>query len=567
MQSLLPQKQPLSVHSRRAGEGGYDWEICTGPTKLVCNGHIEREEWKKYCNERTLKGNCALWSDLSYAIKSKHIWKQNQKHYRFNLASDGTHDWSIDYDGQFIMANSTPWLVHMDEVVQNRIKNQKRTLLSLGKSYFIRDRLRNQKDLLLNAQGIMYQLSSTILEMFSLVNSDYFVGGIYSTLSLNVCLLRGFDRIMDSNMCWMLIHPYSKYAIPPPVEDTINIQVNENEGSMDEMPPALMSDIEHAFVSSNDGKFFVIDRYRFMHRKPTDTEKIPTYIAVLGQGIVPMTVEKLIGGEENIHANFTCSMGKQKDSKASIYILDDAENDASAKGNPQTIFIVCDELKYDNDVTIQAPLLLQSHDKSFSVQIGSHLVGARNVPRRSWDGSIPTYGILNCLVPTDTNVQSGWLRAYLAHHKALKIKSHIHIYNVNWHSPDLQSILSEYRKEKLVSRHDWSKQAKSKSSATDDFVGSLARPAARMDCMLRSRGIDGFAIFGGITEVIDETAVAILKSCQENNTERCGVDVSVTPKELMTGDLHLPPIITANHETRQCVNIKSIDLAPWTLIH
>ena len=94
MQSLLPSPQPLSVHSRRAGEGGYDWEICTGPTKTVCTEHIERNDWNKYCNERTLRGNCAMWTDLSYAIKSKHIWKADDKEYRFNLASDGTHDWS-----------------------------------------------------------------------------------------------------------------------------------------------------------------------------------------------------------------------------------------------------------------------------------------------------------------------------------------------------------------------------------------------------------------------------------------------------------------------------------------
>lgn len=94
MQSLLPPPQPLSVHSRRAGEGGYDWELCTSPTKTICTSHIERKDWNKYCNERTLRGNCAVWTDLSYAIKSKRLWKEDEKQYRFNLASDGTHDWS-----------------------------------------------------------------------------------------------------------------------------------------------------------------------------------------------------------------------------------------------------------------------------------------------------------------------------------------------------------------------------------------------------------------------------------------------------------------------------------------
>lgn len=94
MKSLLPSHQPLSVHSRRAGEGGYDWEICTDPTRTICTGHVEWKDWKKYCNERTLRSNCAIWTDLSYAIKSKRVWKEDEKQYRFNLASDGTHDWS-----------------------------------------------------------------------------------------------------------------------------------------------------------------------------------------------------------------------------------------------------------------------------------------------------------------------------------------------------------------------------------------------------------------------------------------------------------------------------------------
>lgn len=464
------------------------------------------------------------------------------------------------------MANSTPWLVHMDTVAQDRLNREKKTLQSMGKSFFIRDRLRNNKNLLSNAQGIMYQLSSTILEMFSLVNSDYFVGGFYSTLSLNVCLLRGLDRIMDSNMCWMLIHPHTKHAIPPPVENTVNIPSDNDNDSLEDMPPALMSDIEHAFVSSSDGKFFVIDRYRFMYRVPPDKSKIPTYISVLGQGVVPMTVEKQTDGKEKILANFTCSMGKQRISKASIYILKDDEE--SSANEPQTLFIVCDDLKYDADVTIQPPLILQSADGTFSVQIGSHLVHARNAPRRSWDNSIPTYDILHCLIPTEKEIDSGWLQSYLNHHQNNGIKTHIDIYNVNWHSPKLQSILNEYRvtKGKIVSRHDWSKRAKSKSSSSDTFVNSLARPAAKMDCMLRSRGVDSYAMFGDIQEMIDRGAATELKACQANMTERCSIGVDIAPWGLVKGDNETSNISDIKHETRGCVNIKSVEIAPWTLV-
>jgi hypothetical protein len=361
----------------------------------------------------------------------------------------------------------------------------------------------------------------------------------------------------------MLIHPTSSHAIPPPVEDTVNIPI-EGQDDMNNMPPALMSDIEHAFVSSNDGKFFVVDRYRYMH-KQSPKGKIPTYIAILGQGDVPMTIEKQEGGKDIIHANFTCSMGTQKGSKASIYVLKDNETSA-ATINPQTLFIVCDDLKYDNDVTIQPPLSLQSADGTFSVTIGSHLVGARNAPRRSWDGSIPTYSILNCLVPTDEEVNSGWLESYLSHHQKVGLKTHVAVYNVNWHAPKLQSVLNKYRVRKFVSRHDWSKRAKSRSSAADHFIHNLARPAAKMDCMLRSRGVDSYAMFGDIKEMIYNSAAADMKACESNSTERCSIYVDVAPSGLIKGGSNSSRVDDVKRLKRECVNIKSVELAPWTLI-
>lgn len=501
---------------------------------------------------------------------------------------------SIDYDGQFTMANSTPWLMHMDKIAYDKVINQKEPLQGLGRSFFIKERLQNEEDLLSKSHGIMYQLSSTILEMFSLVNAEYFVGGFYSTLSLNVCLLRGLDLIMDSNMCWMLIHPNSHYAIPPPMDQTVNIPT---DNSQDEkiIPPALMSDVEHAFVANDN--FFVVDRYRFMYRKPGEKTKvtlvvdvsigffffvaplmfssflaafffkIPTYIAVLGQGVVPMTIEKRIGGKDIIHANFTCSMGNQKDSRASIYILKD--DGGSSIKDAQTLFIVCDDLKYDNDVTIQPPLILQSPDRSFSVSIGSHLVGPRNAPRMSWDRSISTYAVLVCLMPSYEDISTDSLESYLKHHESLGVKTHIDIYNVNWHSPQLQSILNDYRsKRKFVSRHDWSARAKSKSSsAADIFRNSLSRPAAKMDCMLRSRGVDEYALFGDIKDRIDKTADAELKACQVNNSERCHISVNTDQLGLNEVDKSSnASVLTQDKYKRECVNIKSIEIAPWTLI-
>jgi hypothetical protein len=84
----------MAIHSRRAGEGGYDWELCIGGNRKTCSHHLSRELGEKFCDERTMKGNCAIWMDLEYQVKSKSALKDSQKDYRFVLASDGTHDWS-----------------------------------------------------------------------------------------------------------------------------------------------------------------------------------------------------------------------------------------------------------------------------------------------------------------------------------------------------------------------------------------------------------------------------------------------------------------------------------------
>ena len=39
----------------------------------------------------------------------------------------------------------------------------------------------------------------------------YFVGNIYSTLSLTVCGMRGLHRAKHSNMCEIMMHPDVKY--------------------------------------------------------------------------------------------------------------------------------------------------------------------------------------------------------------------------------------------------------------------------------------------------------------------------------------------------------------------
>jgi hypothetical protein len=76
----------LAVHGRRAGEGKYDWEMCVKGNTRTCRDHIDGLDQDKFCDERTMKGNCAAWLDLSYQIKAKTASKRDEKDYRFVLA-------------------------------------------------------------------------------------------------------------------------------------------------------------------------------------------------------------------------------------------------------------------------------------------------------------------------------------------------------------------------------------------------------------------------------------------------------------------------------------------------
>lgn len=109
---------------------------------------------------------------------------------------------------------------------------------------------------------------------------------------------------IDSNMCWMLMHPNSKYAIPPPESDSANVNADPKADDPNNLPAALMSDVEHAFVRSEDKQFIAIDRY-LIHFKGKQV------IGVLGDGLVPMTILNDPKEGERVQADFTCSYGNQ----------------------------------------------------------------------------------------------------------------------------------------------------------------------------------------------------------------------------------------------------------------
>ena len=79
----------MAVHSRRAGEGGYDWSLCINGNTRTCRNHVGGQHMDKFCDVRTMKGNCAIWLDLDYQIKTEKFLKSSERDYKFVLASDG----------------------------------------------------------------------------------------------------------------------------------------------------------------------------------------------------------------------------------------------------------------------------------------------------------------------------------------------------------------------------------------------------------------------------------------------------------------------------------------------
>ncbi|KAL7508779.1 hypothetical protein ACHAXN_005857 [Cyclotella atomus] len=494
----------MAIHSRRAGEGGYDWELCIGGNRKTCSHHLDGENGVKFCDERTMKGNCAIWMDLEYQIKSKSALKKNQKDYRFVLASDGTHDWSIDYDGQFVVANNTEWLMSLEKKALEEVKSGK-SVEAMATSSFAKERLKNKKDLS-NIHGTMDALTATLLDLFSLVDSKYLLGAYYSTLSFNACYFRGVDRMYDSNMCWMLMHSETKLAIPPPEDSRIHVGGDESK----EMPPALMSDVEHAFVRSKDGKFIAIDRYLVDNGRKRNT------IAVLGDGLVPLTIEKGSDGKETVEAKFTCSMGDQLNTKATVILMkgnkslhdhylvqgEKYNTPFSTNGDRfRTLIILCEDLKYDKSLSRHPPLILTSDDPSFHLSIGSTFARPMGKPqtKRTQEQKKPEgLELVHCLNPVYGLKDPRWLIEYLEYHKTIGV-SHVHIYNVDMHTPEVQEVLQYYRRQNFVTRHDWS--SKASGEYTTKITYEHAKWASQSDCALRSRGQFDFALFSDIDEI------------------------------------------------------------------
>ncbi|KAL3796789.1 hypothetical protein HJC23_010936 [Cyclotella cryptica] len=486
----------MAIHSRRAGEGGYNWEL---GNRKTCIHHLDLENGGRFCDERTMKGNCAVWMDLDYQVKSKSALKKSEKDYRFVLASDGTHDWSIDFNGQFVVANNTEWLLSLEKRALDKVKSGKSLEKAEKSKGFVSD---------MGNVGCAYGNASRLI---FLGRFQIPFGAYYSTLSFNACYFRGVDRMYDSNMCWMLMHSETKLAIPPPVESTVHVGGDQANN----MPAALMSDVEHAFVRSKDEKFIAIDRYLVSYQRP-GANRHKEVIGVLGDGLVPITLEKDRDGKETIRADFTCSMGNQHNTPATVllmkgnksyhehyYVQGEKYNTSfSTNGDRfRTLIILCEDLHYDKSLSRYPPLVLKSNDDSFYVSIGSTFARPMGRPltkRNQFEEKTNGPELVHCLNPVYGLKDPRWIIEYLEYHRAIGV-THVHVYNVDLHSPDVQAVLQVYRAQNFVTRHDWS--SKASGQYTTRITYEHAKWAAQTDCALRSRGHFDYALFSDIDEI------------------------------------------------------------------
>ena len=89
--------------------------------------------------------------------------------------SDGTHDWSSDFKNQFVVANNTDWLLALEKRVRED-SDPIKLLETMSVSAYAHTQLRKKMDLS-TMRGRLDALTATLLDLFSLVDSKYLLGG------------------------------------------------------------------------------------------------------------------------------------------------------------------------------------------------------------------------------------------------------------------------------------------------------------------------------------------------------------------------------------------------------
>ena len=116
-----------------------------------------------------------MWLDLDYQIKAQRALRERQGDCRFVLASNGTHDWDLDYRGQFVVANNTAWLRSLEERVVREAAAGGSEGAAMATSALARSKLRGRTDLG-PIRATLDSVTATLLDLFSLVDARYLLG-------------------------------------------------------------------------------------------------------------------------------------------------------------------------------------------------------------------------------------------------------------------------------------------------------------------------------------------------------------------------------------------------------
>mmetsp|Transcript_8 Transcript_8/g.40 ORF Transcript_8/g.40 Transcript_8/m.40 type:complete len:978 (+) Transcript_8:237-3170(+) len=284
---------------------------------------------------------------------------------------------------------------------------------------------------------------------------------------------------------------------------------SSSSSSSQEQPTAT---VKHAFARSTDGNFIAVDRY--LVRRPNSDLQQHT-IAVLGDGLAPLHIEPkdASNAEAVVHADFTCSMGSQQNTKARVVLMkghktleehyfktqNGKRDNWAFSGNGdkfRTMIVFCDELEYQtqdgNGSVKDPPLILSSPDQSFSVKIDTPIVAP--IPQKQ----PPQLTAVHCLTPLYGLKEPHWVIEYMEHHLAAGVE-HLHIYNYNLFEASLMKIFEEYQRQGVITYHDWSNEGSGRYTQNPTY--EHAKWTASTDCLLRTRGVYDYALLGDIDEV------------------------------------------------------------------
>ena len=491
--NVLNKSYKYGVHSRTIGGSGVDAgnaEICSKHIDKVAKSHFNLNlNYTKF-----VQGQChfndTLMSDLGQRTE-------------FLLASDGSLDWNTYYGNNAIIVS--------EKALSSSTLGQK------GKE-----------------SGLL----ASLLELWSLTSADYFYGNLFSTFSMSICLLRGEHLKYKSNVCWILMHPDTQYAeLPPPVSLPTATTI----------PTHPTESVHHAFVRSQDQHFVIIDRY--LVENPDGRRKV----AILADGVAPLafsikqqqqqhgtTKSKInINKQWAVRANFTCSMGSQHNSQAHVVLMDGNKSpyehyyekiayktdDWPFSGNNdkfRTMIIYCEDLAYDEHTAIEEPLTLSSPDGSFTVTVDTpfvvptHMSVPPEQQQATTDDDDDAYlTAVLCVCPLYGVKEPHWMIEYIEYHLQAGV-SHVHIYDLDFHSTPILEVYQEYQRLGVLTYHDWSLQ--SSKRYTFEKTYERGKWTAQTDCLLRSRGFYDYALFSDMDEVwVGDTTTTTSQSSQSDS--------------------------------------------------